>query len=1190
MECVCGPACVRGLVVPIGKWKSIAFKEKLNHLKSSFEVRLLDITPLPDVNFNPQKFPQGRLFFRLESAVMDDSDMLFLHDFEPYRKTFIVIGLCNDKSDPSENLAKLKQRFGSAICHNLIYTKYIETVHDNVFNYTTSIETIMCDIGRDFLDSLSNYYRSYKHVTLRSPGAIGGDSVLKTTFVRQPSIILKRSTSSPLDTTKANIKRTNSLKGLTLTNSDKNHQKSKARQLKILANFQLLAGQYIDSLSNFSESAMISYKVNDYLWLGNSLEGISICMLLLTYLEIPFQIPPIITLLCTLQTSNTQPSSRRTSMNLTPYSSPRNSMAFSGSLSGIDSHEANLCRLIKNITDKVLYYYDLSLSSTVEYTPQLVYCETILRSLTFMTMCYLGGDLTVPILRSIIHGISLDKIINLDISVSEEYTKWEVYQFSNKLFELQLSEFDIFCQLRIYNALGFIYEKLGFRRKRAFILSKFFFSILPRLKVLPWLPQYNDLVDCILNTYQIDTWNPETMIKDASGYNWVSLQKSVLISLVRIMKKAGDCNSVVKYSTWLLSKFSHVLTKVEQQSLLNESILPNIKTFKVEYWDPFLLRKIELRRLNTEIEIPEKIFIGTISNIDETTNNEQIFNPFKDQIAITQDHGSDENSKFMVGETLEYICTLQNPFHFNLEITSLSLNDSDSKYIKFIKNDITPKTPVIVEAQSIKSISLIAVLLKHTDRVHMLKYLNIGLFDLYPKKFPLVMTESLVSFKENKYNERSNLGSVKMEILSKQPQLELISTSLNNNSCMLLHGTKKPFNITLRNKSFTNSITYLKIMHITNIELHIHDDYWKNLAPNDVYKAEYQIKWLQDNCIDVLNIPKTISPNETFTIDLVLNVSRAPFDFNKFDITIEYGILESEEVALVKKLTIPFKITLKRTIEISNMTIIPLHETFSSGTHLDWVKYIMTCINNDQILISDYVLMLLDIRNSWVKEATVQLEFEEFKTDIYGIESGHTKRIIIPIKKIEFSENYHDKPIPKVFKSRQFIYNTSTQDQIHEMRREFWCREYILSRLKCHWKIINSPLQGIVDFHQYLNKFDDRIVSLINPGKDAYKIELKTTTPNPIIGEFFKLTAKVLTNHDNESYVTLQFHIIDIYTGVSLSKSNKKILYNGTLTKTIKLKKDFQAELDILPIERGKYGFYCEINNISSDILHCDVK
>ena len=61
--------------------------------------------------------------------------------------------------------------------------------------------------------------------------------------------------------------------------------------LKFLAGMYLIAGRWQDALRDFTEAETLLKSAHDYLWHGSALEGIGICLVLLSFLETPVAIP-----------------------------------------------------------------------------------------------------------------------------------------------------------------------------------------------------------------------------------------------------------------------------------------------------------------------------------------------------------------------------------------------------------------------------------------------------------------------------------------------------------------------------------------------------------------------------------------------------------------------------------------------------------------------------------------------------------------------------------------------------------------------------------------------------------------------------------------------------------------------------------------------------------------------------------
>ncbi|CAK7265261.1 hypothetical protein SEPCBS119000_001415 [Sporothrix epigloea] len=69
--------------------------------------------------------------------------------------------------------------------------------------------------------------------------------------------------------------------------------KGKSRVTIVVASLYLQAGRWPDALKELIEGATVSRSINDHLWHGKALELIVVCLLLLSWAEIEFQVPSI---------------------------------------------------------------------------------------------------------------------------------------------------------------------------------------------------------------------------------------------------------------------------------------------------------------------------------------------------------------------------------------------------------------------------------------------------------------------------------------------------------------------------------------------------------------------------------------------------------------------------------------------------------------------------------------------------------------------------------------------------------------------------------------------------------------------------------------------------------------------------------------------------------------------------------
>ncbi|CUS24120.1 LAQU0S14e00584g1_1 [Lachancea quebecensis] len=1205
-----GPAAVRTLVVPIGRWERESFLKKVQLFQERFEARLVDITPLEDATFNPQGFPQGRLMFWFHTSMLNEEQMLFLHDFEPYRKTFVVVGLVNTlDQDPLTSLEALQKRYPDSISHNLVYFGVSVPESKNVYCATSSnVETTVCDIGRNFLEALSLYYSSYKHVTLRSPGAVGGTSVTKTSLMRQPATAPASTVSrvASMDTSSnSGLKRSGSIKSLGLNATSADQQRAKARQCKILGNFQLLAGRYVDSLNNFADAAFTLHKYHDYIWLGSALEGLIISMVLLSQLRVSFQVPAIVSLICQIKDFEQLPHatrSHRNSLSSAPVQSPRNSVSsMSSKIHTVDVQNITLPPLVKALSEKILHYYEVSLLHNTEYAPQVVYCEHVLRILNYMSSHYYPRT---PSKRTAQLNGSQSPRNSISLWTQDNsadcFTKWEICQFSNKLFELQLKEMDLVSQIKIYTSLACIYRDIEFHKKQSFVLRILLVSLLPQLESETifdfWKETQDETLSSLLDAYGIDR-QPEALIEDAANCSWVTIQKNILLLCIAMASKIYDKRRICDYSLILLQRYSHVLTQSEQNSLLQNNILPAIDSDStIGYWDPFLLRNLQIMHLENRREVPQVKLIGVEESRETKQRHSQVFNPFKQSVinSVTdQKRALETAKKFLLGETAELVLTFQNPFKFNLEISHLSFDFEDNKFVQFLKNSTITELPFKVRANSMRSLHLPVKFLKETNgETHLLQRLNVGVFGLKPTSLDIVLAENFKN-SGDQTTSRAKFGCFEFQVIAEQPEIEFMSSTLNENTCMILDGTKKSFEIVLRNQSLCRPANYLQFTHITNVEMNLKNDYWKNIPPDDLYDAEYQLKWMQKNCIKIRNVPDVIPPNTSVELSLDLDVTRASFQFSKFEIVLEYGYKPEGTACSIftKTLRIPFDVTLKRSLEVPSLEVVPLIEHIQGEDG--------ALISTDRIVgkaasgLSEETgsaLLLLDIRNSWYDGAKLRVHFEDYSTEEEILASTNTKRFVIPIKRYSFNHNWDHKEIPKLVSGRQFVNSGMAQDEVTIMRRKFWCREAILKSLKCDWKLQDaSQTAGSLDFRQFLDKFDTRTVDILYTQRDSpFNVEISTQKSELHMGESLRIYAKIGYNQKHPCSETkpvkLEFLIYNRRTGKLLPKSNTSILYNGQLSKRVTPKYDSEITLDLVPIDNGEYEVGCCLDSVFNDV------
>lgn len=530
------PSRVKTLVVPINNCSESEFNRFIKLMRSGAqEVRLLDVRADPHLHyFNPQTFPNGRVFYDF-TPYAPESESIFLHDFEPSRKAFIVLGLgpyragCEDESSRREATNRIKKSHPSSIVHNLIYfdtplekVSELNPAHDHNTKSTffhdgsmthniTALETIMCEITSNFLSSLDSYASSYQNITLRSPVSISDRRNLSNTMTKTK----KRISSSSLKLLLSGISNPSGLNGGSDPKSASQYRHT-GRSSKILGNFFLLAGKQTDALYYFTDAVANLKKCDDYLWLASALEGIGCCALLLHYSGIKFQLLnalllSVLNLLknrlsklahqasshsenVTSKTSTESVSNHSTkSLNRNSYHSPRNSTSSNPNShiggyvsSGTDVNSLPVPELIKLLSSKALNYYLMSTSDFENTVPDIVFVESLLRYAKFMVTIYLtGNSLNTFSLDQIVKSIPIPKTEMENLSKQEEnefFLKNEIMHELNKVYHVQLVDMSLLNQCKIYCALASMYSDLGLYRKKGFVLRILLVSLLPKFE------------------------------------------------------------------------------------------------------------------------------------------------------------------------------------------------------------------------------------------------------------------------------------------------------------------------------------------------------------------------------------------------------------------------------------------------------------------------------------------------------------------------------------------------------------------------------------------------------------------------------------------------------------------------------------------------------------------------------------
>ncbi|KAJ5902452.1 hypothetical protein N7495_002980 [Penicillium taxi] len=151
-----------------------------------------------------------------------------------------------------------------------------------------------------------------------------------------------------------------SVSGLSATDRTKN--RIKARAGVVIGTFFLQAGRWHDALKELIDAANNARASSDYIWHGKALENILLCLLMLGWAGMDFQIPPVL-----------YPVAEKSSK------AHRDSVTTPASAGNRIVSLQNLANLLPDLSNTILNLYTRAANITDEPLPQLVFSETVIR-------------------------------------------------------------------------------------------------------------------------------------------------------------------------------------------------------------------------------------------------------------------------------------------------------------------------------------------------------------------------------------------------------------------------------------------------------------------------------------------------------------------------------------------------------------------------------------------------------------------------------------------------------------------------------------------------------------------------------------------------------------------------------------------------------------------------------------------
>lgn len=515
--------------------------------------------------------------------------------------------------------------------------------------------------------------------------------------------------------------------------NDRWRLKGKARSVVVVGSLYLQAGRWTDALRELVEGASMARSVNDHIWHGKALELITICLFLLAWAGMEFQIPMV----CfPIQEKPPPDGGLKDLENLDPNQ---------------PQHLRNLQVILPDLLDRIVGLYT---KMTSESLPPLPLSEAIIRFCKMLSALHLAdGTLGEDSLRMIVLGEQPERSLTTCARLTVKPSRQHIVSLAFRAFPASPELLTTIDRASILSGIAAVLGPLGQHRKKGLVIrellsvlidglveartrgaaevgihpaaglialsaaegqSKASGSIALELQEGDVEQGIDALLDVLCKTYGIVSLNPGqpssgtqaggvgdsgdsavTRIHRHSAarlFGFPSIKVNVLRACINFSEALPDFNGVMKFSSDLLrtagsgaapgprrEDASPIITREEQIRLVTNISKTYALSQKVglnhlagEYWDELLVRDIVLDPLSaTKAPVPhsKSAITGVTTSRTSQDVDPFIYNPF-----LKKNDKAAVEQTLVVGETATFRVTLQNPYELELDIESIKLH------------------------------------------------------------------------------------------------------------------------------------------------------------------------------------------------------------------------------------------------------------------------------------------------------------------------------------------------------------------------------------------------------------------------------------------------------------------------------------------------------------------------------------
>lgn len=515
--------------------------------------------------------------------------------------------------------------------------------------------------------------------------------------------------------------------------NDRWRLKGKARGVIVVGSLYLQAGRWTDALRELIEGASMARSINDHIWHGKALELITLCLLLLAWGGLEFQIPVV----CyPAQDKAPVDAGLKDVENMDPNQ---------------PQHLRNLQVIIPDLLDRIVGLYTKVASESL---PPLPLSEAIIRFCKVLSALHLAdGALGDASLRTIVLGELPEKPLTTCPRLTVKPSRQQIVSLAFRAFPAAAPELlTTIDRVSILSGVASVLGPLGQHRKKGMVIRELLSVLIDGLVEartrgaaevgihpaaglvalnaaegqnkasgsIALELQDGDVeqgIDAFLGvlckTYGIVDLNPGqpssgpqagdvgdsgdqavARIRKHSAarlFGFPSVKVNVLRACINFSEALPDFNGVMKFSSDLLrtagsgvapgprrEDASPVITREEQVRLVTNISKTYALSQRVglthlagEYWDDLLVRDIALDPLSA-LKAPVAHAKSVVTGVT-TSRTSQDVDPFIYNPFLKKNDRPMVEQTLVVGEAATFRVTLQNPFEVELDIESIKL-------------------------------------------------------------------------------------------------------------------------------------------------------------------------------------------------------------------------------------------------------------------------------------------------------------------------------------------------------------------------------------------------------------------------------------------------------------------------------------------------------------------------------------